>query len=251
MRHGHKMRKIKLKIEYDGTNYHGWQIQKNAISVQEIIEKAISRLLGKEIGIVGCSRTDVGVHAYGQIAHFSTDSTIPGDKFSYAINNLLPSDIVIKQSEEVSEDFHSRYSAKGKKYRYLIYNGAHASAIMRNRTYHVRPELDIEKMQKAAKYFVGEHDFAAFQATGGQVRSTVRKIFSMELQKKEDNIISIEVSGNGFLYNMVRIIAGTLVYVGMGKIDADEISMIIDSLDRTRAGKTAPAEGLYLMEIYY
>ncbi len=245
------MRKIKLKIEYDGTNYHGWQIQKNAISVQEIIERAISRLLGNEIGIVGCSRTDVGVHAYGQIAHFSTDSTIPGDKFSYAINNLLPSDIVIKQSEEVSEDFHSRYSAKGKKYRYLIYNGAHASAIMRNRTYHVRPELDIEKMQKAAKYFIGEHDFAAFQATGGQVRSTVRKIFSMELQKKEDNIISIEVSGNGFLYNMVRIIAGTLVYVGMGKIDADEISMIIDSLDRTRAGKTAPAEGLYLMEIYY
>lgn len=245
------MRKIKLKIEYDGTNYHGWQIQKNAISVQEIIEKAISKLLGNEVGIVGCSRTDVGVHAYGQIAHFSTASTIPGDKFSYAMNNLLPSDIVIKQSEEVSEDFHSRYSATGKKYRYLIYNGSHASAIMRNRTYHVKPELDIEKMQRAAKYFVGEHDFAAFQATGGQVRSTVRKIFNMELQKKEDNIISIEVSGNGFLYNMVRIIAGTLVYVGMGKIDAYEIPMIIDSLDRTRAGKTAPAEGLYLMEIYY
>ncbi len=245
------MRKIKLKIEYDGTNYHGWQIQKNAISVQETIEKSISKLLENKVGIVGCSRTDVGVHAYGQVAHFITDSSIPGDKFSYAINNLLPSDIVIKQSEEVSEDFHSRYSAKGKKYRYLIYNGAHASAIMRNRTYHVRPELDFKNMQKAAKYFVGEHDFAAFQATGGQVRSTVREIFSIELQKKEDNLISIEVSGNGFLYNMVRIIAGTLIYVGMGKIDADEIPLIIDSLDRTRAGKTAPAEGLYLMEIYY
>lgn len=245
------MRKIKLKIEYDGTNYHGWQIQKNANSVQETIEEAISRLLGNEIGIVGCSRTDVGVHAYGQVAHFVTDSSIPGDKFSYAINNLLPSDIVIKQSEEVSEEFHSRYSAKGKKYRYLIYNEAHASAIMRNRTYHVRPELDFEKMQKAAKYFIGQHDFAAFQATGGQVRSTVREIYNMELLRKEDNLISIEVSGNGFLYNMVRIIAGTLIYVGMGKIDADEIPLIIDSLDRTRAGKTAPSEGLYLMEIYY
>ncbi len=245
------MRKIKLKIEYDGTNYHGWQIQKNANSVQETIERAISKLLGEEVGIVGCSRTDVGVHAYGQVAHFATDSSIPGDKFSYAINNLLPSDIVIQQSEEVSEEFHSRYSAKGKKYRYLIYNGAHASAIMRNRTYHVRPELDFEKMRKAAKYFIGQHDFAAFQATGGQVRSTVREIYDMELLRKEDNLISVEVSGNGFLYNMVRIIAGTLVYVGMDKIDADEIHEIIDSLDRTRAGKTAPSEGLYLMEIYY
>lgn len=248
---GDKMRKIKLKIEYDGTNYHGWQIQKNANSVQETIEQAISKLLGTKVGIVGCSRTDVGVHAYGQIAHFITDSTIPGDKFSYAINNLLPNDIVIQHSEEVSDDFHSRYSAKGKKYRYLIYNAAHASAIMRNRTYHVRPELDFDKMQEAAKHFIGEHDFAAFQATGGQVRSTVREIYSMELCKKDDNLISIEVSGSGFLYNMVRIIAGTLIYVGMGKIEADEIPSIIDGLDRTRAGKTAPAEGLYLMEIYY
>ncbi|QNU67637.1 tRNA pseudouridine(38-40) synthase TruA [Ruminiclostridium herbifermentans] len=245
------MRKIKLKIEYDGTNYHGWQIQKNVITVQETIEKAISKLLGNQVGIIGCSRTDVGVHAYGQIAHFVTDSKIPGDKFSYAINNLLPSDIVIKQSEEVSEDFHSRYSAKGKRYRYLVYNDAHASAIMKNRSYHVRPKLDIEKMKRAAKYFIGEHDFAAFQSTGGQVLSTVREIFSLEIEKKEDNIISIEVTGNGFLYNMVRIIAGTLVYVGMGRIDADEIPLIIDSLDRTRAGKTAPAEGLYLMEIFY
>lgn len=245
------MRKIKLIIEYDGTNYHGWQIQKNANSVQETIEKAISKLLGEKVGIVGCSRTDVGVHAYGQVAHFTTDSRIPAEKFSYAINNLLPDDIVIKKSEEVSEDFHSRYSAKGKKYRYLIYNAAHASAIMRNRTYHVRPELDFEKMQRAAKHFLGQHDFAAFQATGGQVRSTVREIYSLELFRKEDNLISIEVSGNGFLYNMVRIIAGTLIYVGIGKIEADEIPAIINSLDRTRAGKTAPAEGLYLMEIYY
>ena len=245
------MRKIKLIIEYDGTNYHGWQIQKNANTVQATIEKALSKLLGTYIGIVGCSRTDVGVHAYGQVAHFSTDSSIPGDKFSYAINNLLPDDIVIRQSEEVSEDFHSRYSAKGKKYRYLVYNEAHSSAIMRNRACHVRPELNFSEMKRAAQYFLGRHDFAAFQATGGQVRSTIREIYGIDVIKREDNLIDIEVSGNGFLYNMVRIIAGTLIYVGMGKIKTSDIPNIIDSLDRTKAGKTAPSEGLYLMEIYY
>lgn len=245
------MRKIKLTIEYDGTNYHGWQIQKNAGSVQETLQKALSELLGEKVGITGCSRTDVGVHAYGQVAHFVTDSDIPAEKFSYAINNLLPDDIVIRNSEEADENFHSRYSAKGKKYRYLIYNDAHASAIMRNRTCHIRPELNFEQMKKAAAFFTGQHDFAAFQATGGQVRSTVREIYNICMDRKEDNILSIEVSGSGFLYNMVRIIAGTLIYVGMGKISADEIPSIIESLDRTKAGKTAPAEGLYLMEIYY
>ncbi len=245
------MRNIKLTIEYDGTNYHGWQVQKNALTVQECVEKALAKLLGTETGVVGCSRTDVGVHAYGQVAHFFTNSTIPGEKFSYAINNLLPDDIVIQKSEEVPGDFHSRYSSKGKKYRYLICNSAHQSAIMRNRACHVRPELDFEQMRKAAEHFVGEHDFAAFQATGGQVRSTVREIYSMNVSRKEDNLIEIEVTGNGFLYNMVRIIAGTLIYVGMGKLKQKEIPDIIKSLDRTKAGKTAPAQGLYLMEIYY
>ncbi len=245
------MRNIKLTIEYDGTNYHGWQVQKNALTVQECVEKALAKLLGTETGVVGCSRTDVGVHAYGQVAHFFTNSTIPGEKFSYAINNLLPDDIVIQKSEEVPGDFHARYSSKGKKYRYLICNSAHQSAIMRNRACHVRPELDFEQMRKAAEHFVGEHDFAAFQATGGQVRSTVREIYSMNVSKKEDNLIEIEVTGNGFLYNMVRIIAGTLIYVGMGKLKQKEIPDIIKSLDRTKAGKTAPAQGLYLMEIYY
>ncbi len=245
------MRNIKLTIEYDGTNYHGWQVQKNALTVQECVEKALAKLLGTETGVVGCSRTDVGVHAYGQVAHFFTNSTIPGEKFSYAINNLLPDDIVIQKSEEVPGDFHARYSSKGKKYRYLICNSAHQSAIMRNRACHVRPELDFEQMRKAAEHFVGEHDFAAFQATGGQVRSTVREIYSMNVSRKEDNLIEIEVTGNGFLYNMVRIIAGTLIYVGMGKLKQKEIPDIIKSLDRTKAGKTAPAQGLYLMEIYY
>lgn len=245
------MRKIKLTIEYDGTNYHGWQIQKNANTIQETVEKAISKLIGERIGVVGCSRTDVGVHAYGQVAHFLTNSNIPGDKFSYAINNLLPSDIVVRLSEEVAEDFHSRYSSKGKKYRYLIYNEAHSSAIMRNRACHIRPKLNFKEMCAAAEYFIGKHDFAAFQATGGQVRSSVREIYGIDVIKREDNVISIEVYGNGFLYNMVRIIAGTLIYVGIGKIQALEIPKIIEGLDRTKAGKTAPSEGLYLMEIYY
>lgn len=246
-----KVRNIKLTIEYDGTGYHGWQIQKNAVTVQETIEKALSKLLGDQIGIIGCSRTDVGVHAYGQVAHFFTRLNIPGDKFSYAINNLLPEDIVISKSEEVSENFHSRYSSTGKKYRYLIYNAAHHSAIMRNKACHVRPELNLDDMQAAAQYFIGQHDFEAFQATGGQVRSTIREIYNMDVYKNENGLISIDVSGNGFLYNMVRIMAGTLIYVGMGKIPANQIPEIIESRDRTKAGKTAPAQGLYLMEIYY
>ncbi len=248
------MRNIKLTIEYDGTNYHGWQIQKNAVTVQEKVEKAFEKLLGTRVGIVGCSRTDVGVHAFGQVAHFHTDSGIPADKFAYAVNNLLPEDIVVRKSEEAAGDFHARYSSKGKKYRYLICNAPHHSALLRNRACHVRPELDFEAMKKAAGYFVGQHDFAAFQATGGQVRSTVREIYQMSLLKKEENegsLIELEVSGSGFLYNMVRIIAGTLIYVGMGKLQEAEIPDIIKSLDRTRAGKTAPAQGLYLVEIYY
>lgn len=245
------MRNIKLTIEYDGTNYHGWQIQKNAITVQETIQKAISALLNEKVEIVGCSRTDYGVHAYGQVAHFFTHSAIPGDKFSYAINNLLPEDIVIKKSEEADKTFHSRYSSKGKRYRYLIYNSAHRSAIMRSRACHVRPGLNLGEMKKAAVFFVGEHDFAAFQATGGQVRSTVREIYSIDVHGDENNLITIDISGNGFLYNMVRIIAGTLIYVGTGKIQADRIPHIIEVRDRTLAGKTAPAQGLYLMEIMY
>lgn len=244
------MRNIRLTIEYDGTNYHGWQIQQNAVTVQGTLEKALSELIGEETGVIGCSRTDVGVHAYGQTANFFTDSSIPADKFSYAVNNKLPPDIVIQRSEEVGADFHSRYSSKGKKYRYIIYNNEQPSALQRSRAWHVKPSLDVDKMIMAAKYFEGEHDFAAFQATGGQVRSTVRTIYSMSVAKQGNSII-LEVAGNGFLYNMVRIIAGTLAYVGMGKIGANAVPDIINGLDRTKAGITAPAHGLYLVEIFY
>ena len=243
------MKNIKLTIEYDGTNYHGWQIQQNSITVQEVVQNAIKRLLGEEIPVISCSRTDVGVHAYGQTLNFMTHSSIPPEKFSFALNNLLPTDIVVRKSELVTEDFHARYSAKGKKYRYLVFNSIQPSALNRNRAWHVKPVLDVERMVEGSKAFLGEHDFAAFQATGGQVRSTVRTIYNIIVNKMPDNIISIEVEGNGFLYNMVRIIAGTLVYVGLGKLRPDEVTEIIESCDRKRAGITAPAHGLYLIEV--
>ncbi|NLL06588.1 MAG: tRNA pseudouridine(38-40) synthase TruA [Clostridiaceae bacterium] len=244
------MKNVKLTIEYDGTNYHGWQVQSNAKTVQGTVERAIRGLTGEEITITGSSRTDQGVHAYGQVANFLTQSNIPQDRFSYALNRMLPDDIVIKKSEEVSLDFHARHCSKGKKYRYLIYNSSFPSAIFRNRAYHVSHQLDFEEMQKSIGYFLGTHDFSAFRSTGSSVKTSVRTIFDVKLTKSEDNIW-FEVSGDGFLYNMVRIIVGTIVDVGMGRIKSKEIPSIIESLERKRAGRTAPPQGLYLVEVYY
>lgn len=244
------MKNVKLTIEYDGTNYHGWQRQSNAKTVQEVIEKAIRGLTGEEVEINGSSRTDQGVHAYGQVANFFTRSSIPHDRFSYALNRMLPEDIVIRNSEEVSMDFHARYSSTGKKYRYLIYNSRFPSAIFRNRAYHVSHDLNVDNMKKAISFFIGTHDFSAFKATGSSVKTSVRTIYDANLTRVDDNIW-FEVSGDGFLYNMVRIIAGTLVDVGMGRIKAEDIPGIIESHDRKRAGRTAPPQGLYLVEVYY
>jgi tRNA pseudouridine38-40 synthase len=244
------MKNVKLIIEYDGTNYHGWQAQSNAKTVQGTIERAIHGLTGEQITITGSSRTDQGVHAFGQVANFITESNIPGDRFSYALNRMLPEDIVIKKSEEVSMDFHARYRSKGKKYRYLIYNDSFPSAIYRNRAYHISHQLDIDEMKKAVCFFKGTHDFSAFRSVGSSVKTSVRTIFDANLTKMEDNIC-FEVSGDGFLYNMVRIMVGTLVDIGMGRIKAEDIPHIIESLDRKRAGRTAPPQGLYLVEVYY
>jgi tRNA pseudouridine38-40 synthase len=244
------MKNVKLTIEYDGTNYHGWQSQSNAKTVQETVERAIHGLTGEVININGSSRTDQGVHAYGQVANFFTESNIPHDRFSYALNRLLPEDIIIRKSEEVSMDFHARYCAKGKKYRYLIYNSSFPSAIFRNRSYHVSHNLDLDSMKKALPFFKGTHDFSAFKATGSSVKTSVRTIFDANLSKIDNNIC-FEVSGDGFLYNMVRIMVGTLVDVGMGRIRAEDIPDIIESRDRKRAGRTAPPQGLYLVEVYY
>lgn len=244
------MKNVKLTIEYDGTNYHGWQVQSNAKTVQGTVERAIHGLTGEEITITGSSRTDQGVHAYGQVANFLTHSNIPQDRFSYALNRMLPEDIVIKKSEEVSLDFHARYCSKGKKYRYLIYNSSFPSAIFRNRSYHVSHHLDMEEMEKSISFFKGTHDFSAFRSTGSSVKTSVRTIFDVNLTRAEDNIW-FEVSGDGFLYNMVRIMVGTIVDVGMGRIKSKDIPRIIESLERKKAGRTAPPQGLYLVEVYY
>ncbi len=248
------MRNIKLTIEYDGTNYHGWQSQKNAVAVQDVVVKAIRKLTGEEVRLIGASRTDVGVHAFGQVANFHTYSKIPPERFSYALNSFLPEDIVIKHSKEVDMGFHARFSAVGKKYRYMIFNSDRPSALLRNRAYFVPVPMDLEAMQEAASHFLGTHDFAAFCATGGSAKTSVRTITDISVSKRHDyngDIFEIEVSGNGFLYNMVRIIAGTLAEVGMGKKRPDEIPGIINSRRREMAGITAPAHGLYLVEVYY
>lgn len=195
-------------------------------------------------------RTDAGVHAFGQVANFKTNSNLPTEKFAIAINSRLKKSIVIKNAQEVDENFHSRYNCKQKTYEYVIDNSEYGSAIYRNLAYHISQKLNIEKMIKAAKYFEGEHDFKAFKASGTSSKSSVRTIYKAEVFEEGQNI-KIRLTGNGFLYNMVRIISGTLVEVGLGKIQADEISKIIEQKDRTKAGKTLPAHGLYLVSVEY
>lgn len=246
------MRNIKLLIEYDGTNYCGWQTQDNGPSIQEEIEKAIGRATGEAISINGSGRTDAGVHARGQVANFLTESTIPGNKFSYALNNLLPRDIVIKDSEEMPLDFHARFNAKGKKYSYHMINSRFPSALERNYAYHINycERLDIDRIERAAKAFLGTHDFTGFMAAGSKVTDAVRTIYEVSVSAKDERLC-LTYKGNGFLYNMVRIITGTLLYAGIGRLDPDELPGIILSRDRTKAGITVPPCGLYLEEVYY
>ena len=244
------MRNIKLIIEYDGKSFNGWQKQPNKLNIQGEIEKAIGEITGEEIDLIASGRTDAGVHSLGQTANFKTNSNIPIEKFPIAINSKLKKSIVIKSAEEVDERFHSRYSVKSKKYRYTINNSQYGSAIYRDMEYHFPFDLDVQKMQEAAKFFEGEHDFKAFKASGTSSKSSVRTIFKAEVIKNEDRIY-IELTGNGFLYNMVRIISGTLLEVGMGKLRPEDIPEIIESKDRTRAGKTLPAHGLYLLKVEY
>jgi tRNA pseudouridine38-40 synthase len=241
---------IKIEIEYDGTNYSGWQVQPNGNTIQETIEKALFKITGENITINGSGRTDSGVHAYGQVASFISISGIPPEKFSYALNQNLPDDIVIKKSEQVSDDFHARYSAVKKEYIYKIYNSLFPSAIHRNHMYHIRQELDTVKMQNAADYFCGKHDFSSFMSAGSDVKSTEREIYKSEIKRNQD-IITFNITGNGFLYNMVRIIVGTLIEAGTGKIKPDKIQEILKSKDRSQSGKTAPPHGLYLNKVYY
>lgn len=244
------MRNIKLTIEYDGKCYNGWQKQPNKLNIQGEIERAIYNITKEEVDLIGSGRTDAGVHALGQVANFKTNSEISIEKLPLAINSQLKNSIVIKEAEEVDERFHSRYNAKHKTYRYIINNSKCGTAIYRNLEYSYPFKLDAEKMKQASKYFEGEHDFKAFKSSGTSSKNSVRTIYKAIVKQEGEKII-IELTGNGFLYNMVRIISGTLLDVGLGKIRAEEIPEIIESKDRQRAGKTLPAHGLYLVEVKY
>lgn len=244
------MRNIKLTIEYDGSGFNGWQKQPNKLNIQGEIEQVIQKITGEEIELNASGRTDAGVHALGQVANFKTNSNIPIEKVPLALNAYLKKSIRIQKAEEVEERFHSRYNCKKKTYRYIINNSEYGTAIFRNMEYCFAQKLNINDMKKAVKYIEGEHDFKAFKASGTSAKSNIRKIYKAEVIEKGERIY-IELTGNGFLYNMVRIISGTLLEVGLGKIKPEEIPQIIESKDRQRAGKTLPPQGLYLMEVIY
>jgi tRNA pseudouridine38-40 synthase len=280
-------RRILLRVAYDGTNYHGWQVQPNAKTIEGELNRVLTQLTGEEIQVTGASRTDAGVHALGNVAVFDTVSKIPAEKFSYALNQRLPEDIVIQSSLQVADDFHPRHCDCRKTYEYDILNRTFPLPAYRNTAYFLYGDLDLDAMRKACQAFLGEHDFASFCAAGAQVQTTVRTIYSLEvleqplavtgrgskpasevtgadpicqptetaaveqLQRSPERLMTIRVRGNGFLYNMVRIIAGTLVEVGRGHIRPEEIEGIIAACDRAKAGPTAPARGLRLVEIKY
>ena len=247
------MRRIKLTVSYDGTNYCGWQVQPNGITIEEVLNKAISKLTGEEIAVIGASRTDSGVHALGNVAVFDTESSIPAERFSYALNQRLPRDIVVVKSEEVPEDWHPRYQDTLKTYEYHIINTKTPIPTKRLYNYFVSFDLDVEKMRKGAKYLLGEHDFAAFCCIRTNAKTTVRTITDLQILQggAGGEEITIRVTGNGFLYNMVRIIAGVLIRVGRGFYEPEKVKELLDGAERTREAVTAPPQGLMLMGIEY
>lgn len=244
------MRRIKLVVAYDGTNYRGWQIQKNGETIESMLNRALRELTGEEIRVMGASRTDSGVHAMGNVAVFDTEARMAGDKFVYALNQRLPEDIRVQDSREVPMDFHPRYQETVKTYEYRILNRQFPLPACRLNTYFTYAALDVDRMRRAAACLVGEHDFKSFCSAGAQVRTTVRTVYDLQVRKSGD-LITIRITGNGFLYNMVRIIAGTLMKVGSGEWEPEYMEEILDARDRRAAGPTAPARGLTLMEILF
>lgn len=243
-------RRIRLTVAYDGTRYAGWQIQPNGLAVQEVLDRSISDLLNTEIRTLGASRTDAGVHALGNVAVFDTCARMPADKFAYALNTRLPEDIRIQRSEEVSPDFHPRFCETVKTYEYRILNRHFPDPTRRLNSLHWYGRLDLEAMRRGAALLVGTHDFKGFAAANPQTRSTVRTIYEARLWK-EDDMIRFDITGNGFLYNMVRIITGTLLEIGKGAMGVEQIPEILATGDRAKAGPTARAHGLTLVEIRY
>jgi len=245
------MRNFKLTVEYDGSAYCGWQRQDNGVSIQQVLEEAIEKITGRKVSLIGSGRTDAGVHALNQVGSFRCDTKLPANKIFLGVNSVLPPDIVVKKLEERADDFHALRDAKSKIYVYKIFNQKLRPALGRHYFWHVRYPLDIAKMKKAAKYLPGTHDFSCFCATGTDVKDRVRTIVGIEIKTPEDGLIEIKVESHGFLKYMVRNIVGTLVEVGRGKREPEEMKTIIESKNRNIAGATAPACGLFLKEVKY
>ena len=244
-------RNIKLTLEYDGTDWHGWQVQNNAATIQGALETALAKITQEPIRVTGASRTDAGVHAKGQACNFYTASRIPLERIPYALNANLPDSIVVLTAGEVPLEFHARYQAIGKRYAYEIANRSMPCALRRHFSYHVPQALDLGAMRQAALLLQGQHDFKAFQAVGSSVKSTVRHLHRLAVEEQEAGRVLILAEGDGFLYNMVRILVGTLLEVGLGKRSAVEMEAILASRDRSQAGPTVPPYGLCLEKVFY
>ena len=245
------MRNIKLLIEYEGTNYLGWQVQPKGPTIQGILEERLGLLTGEKTRLFGSGRTDSGVHAIGQVAHFKTESSMETHRMQRALNSLLPPDIVIQKMEEVEESFHARKHSKSKVYEYRILNRDLRSVFHRGYVWHIPQRLDFKEMGKATQYLIGEHDFSSFRSVGSPTRTTVRKVTRAEWKRGHSGLVRFEIEANGFLKQMVRAIIGTLIEVGKGKMSAVEFRRILESKERSKAGPTAPAQGLFLKEVKY
>ena len=244
------MRNFKVKMAYNGAAYHGFQRQDNALAVQQVVEEALEVLTGEKIAIYGCSRTDAGVHARDFCFSFSIDSSIPCRGIVLGLNNILPDDVAVLSCEEAEPDFHARFCCQGKEYEYIVHNSQIKNPFYKDTAYKYWYQIDEKKLEKAAQDFVGEHDFKAFCSADCDKENTVRTIHSFHV-RREGDLVFFNVSGDGFLYNMVRIMVGTLLYINEGKIGENEIPEILESRDRTKAGKTVPPQGLYLNKVYY
>ncbi|MCJ7747069.1 MAG: tRNA pseudouridine(38-40) synthase TruA [Desulfobacterales bacterium] len=245
------MRNIRLLIEYNGTNYQGWQVQPKGPTIQGMVEEKLALITGEAVHLIGSGRTDSGVHAFGQVANFKTKSQLNIHSIQKALNSLLPPDIMIRRAEEVEEGFDARKQSKSKVYEYRILNRELRSAFDHEYAWHIPQKLDFEEMRKATRILIGEHDFSSFRSVGSPTRTAIRRVIRAEWKRGRDGFIRFEVEANGFLKQMVRAMVGTLVEVGKGKIDSEEFRKILDSRNRKEAGPTAPAHGLFLKEVKY
>jgi tRNA pseudouridine38-40 synthase len=244
------MRTILLIIEYDGTDYAGWQLQPNGLTVQEVVEGALAQLLGQHVRVHSSGRTDAGVHARGMAAHFHTAADLPLRAFREGVNTLLPPDVAVRAAREVGNDFHARFSARAKWYRYTIYRDAVRSPLCARTAWHLRGDLDFERLRAAAALLVGEHDFAAFRTSGCAAKTTVRELYAVAVSC-DGPLVYLDLRGSGFLKNMVRMLVGTLVEIGQGRRPVDDLSRLLDGEPGLRSGATAPAHGLCLQEVWY